>query len=164
MDKLLDKLPDVYFDWYARVLPGIISIIYYFYITNATFNNCESNLFLYAVISYVAGHSVQPISSFCVRKLNKFYKTDESVYKKARMDNSLYSLTNKVSKAYAESVGMVSTAILLFIIFAFYILHLIPTGEFTCDKILISIISILFFIFSSIERILARKRKIEDLM
>ena len=29
-DKIADKLPDVYFDWYARLLPGIAGILAFF--------------------------------------------------------------------------------------------------------------------------------------
>ena len=33
LNKLADKIPDLYFDWYARFLPGAIGLIIYFILT-----------------------------------------------------------------------------------------------------------------------------------
>ena len=151
-DKLLEKLPDVYFDWYARFIPGIIAIVYYLYIKQPSFNASFNCIFLYAIISYLLGHVIQPASSFCVTIIQNLFHSDEKIYKIAKLTNDSPKVILKVSKVHAEAVGMLSSAFLILIVSLYY--HKWPT---------IAIIGIIYFLLASIERIYARKKKIGDL-
>ncbi len=82
MEALTSKIPDVYFDWYARFLPGSIGVIAYFLITDTSFENLSSSLVLYGFISYLVGHVVQPPVGFIVKQLEiKISNGTEEKYK-----------------------------------------------------------------------------------
>lgn len=149
---LFNKIPDVYFDWYGRLIPGIIAVFFYFYNSNTKPTVTLSYILVYAIIAYTIGHIIQPLSSLILNFLQTIFKTDNKLYSKAKKKPELYSLTLKVSKAYAESIGMLSSAILI-------ILIMILTKKVDT----ISILVVIYFILSTIERTIARKRKIEDI-
>lgn len=151
-EKLIEKLPDVYFDWYARLLPGAIALAIYFYLGKVPPDPSAGWLFIYAAIAYVAGHIVQPPSSLCIVGLRKVIRSNESLYEKEKKNKALAGQVSKVSKAHAESVGMLSTCFLISLV-AF---HLSNWG-------LITLILIAYFLLAAFERSWARKRKIEAL-
>jgi len=151
-EKLIDKIPDIYFDWYARFLPGVIAIIFYFLIGQEAPVITATYLFIYAATAYVLGHIIQPLSSLLVLGIQKTIGCNEAKYEAAKKNEQLTSPTSKVSKAHAESVGMLSSGLL--IILAAYYLNIWNY---------ISIGLIAYLILSSVERAFARKRKIEAL-
>ena len=65
-EKLADKIPDVYFDWYARLIPGVLALIFYFVVSNEAVKYSAMNIFLYCGVSYLMGHTVQPLSSLII--------------------------------------------------------------------------------------------------
>lgn len=151
-DKLAGKIPDVYFDWYARLLPGAIFLTFYFLISQKNPTISSAYFFLYLALSYIAGYIVQPASIFIIVILQKIAGCNEEKYKDAKKDTNLYKLTQKVSKAHAEAVGMLSTSILLLTVTTYCAAWSLLYG-----------LAIAYFFAASIERVYARKRKIEDL-
>lgn len=151
-EKLVDKIPDVYFDWYARLLPGAIAVALYFYVGTATPEISATWLFIYVAVAYVAGHVIQPLSSLCVGGIQKLLRSNEAAYEKAKKNTALAGPVAKVSKAHAESVGMLSTCYLVVVV-AF---QLSNWG-------LIVWLLIVYFLLASFERAWARKRKIAAL-
>ena len=120
MDGFWNKMPFVYFDWYARMLPGMVAVASYCYIEGKYINAPEiswKQLVLYAVIAYIAGHIIQPVSSFFVKLfIKKFFEENQEKYIETQLNNNLNFYFDKVEKAYAEAVGMFSTFLLLFIL------------------------------------------------
>lgn len=151
-EKLIDKIPDIYFDWYARLLPGIIALTIYFYAGNKAPDTSAAFLLIYAAISYTAGHIAQPLSSLCVAGLQKLVCSKEKTYETAKLNPALSGPANKISKAHAESVGMLSTSFLVAAV-AFH-LH-------NWEPIIWALI--IYFFLAALERAWARKRKIEAL-
>lgn len=152
VNKLMEKIPDIYFDWYARLLPGAIGIALFFHMSNSTPTISASYLVLYAIIAYVSGHVVQPAASMIVGLLQLAIKTDEDTYAKAKADPNNQNLVDKVSKAHAEAVGMLSTAMILLAISVYF-------GSWPT----LNIFFVIYCMTASLERSFSRKRKIKDL-
>ena len=112
-DKLIEKIPDIYFDWYARFIPETIAVSYYFVLGNEEPKVTFGYTFLYALAAYVCGHVIQPASSLVVLGLQRLVRTDEEKYSAAKQKGSSPELIAKVSKAHAKAVGMLSIAGLL---------------------------------------------------
>ena len=151
-EKLIDKLPDIYFDWYARLIPGVIALTIYFYAGNKAPDTSASFLFIYAAISYAAGHIVQPLSSLCVAGLQKLFRCKEDDYIRAKKNAELSGQVSKVSKAHAEAVGMLST---------FFLVAAVAISLHNWELIIWGFI--IYCFFAAFERTWAQKRKIEAL-
>lgn len=101
-DDITKMLPDGWFDWYARLIPGCIGVATYFWLFNISFDRKIEDILLLAFLSYVVGHITQPFSSSIVNKLFK---------------NELQPRTNRlISKSYAETISMFSSSIITIII------------------------------------------------
>ena len=149
---LAEKIPDIYFDWYARLLPGAIAISYYFIDTEAIPDDDVINIVLYVILAYLLGHGIQPVSSFLIRIFQNITFNDNSRYNQAVKDGDQPRLVSLVSKAHAEAVGMLSSCILIILVTCVY-------SQFDW----ITIWLIIYFLGASTERVFARKRKITDL-
>lgn len=149
---MADKIPDVYFDWYARFLPGAFAVVYYYYFSGKNPNYSVNYFIFYAAIGYGLGHAVQPISSFIVKIAESILRSDEKKYNQAKNIADNYGQLKVISKGHSEAVGMFSTSI-LFIVVNIYI------GFWSVFTIFLPF----YFVSASIERIWARKVKIDSL-
>lgn len=156
-DKFINKIPDIYFDWYARLIPGSIAVASYFFFGNKAFSTNATDLFVYAFAAYVCGHIIQPLSSLIVVNLfERVSGSNESTYAAAKKNKDLASPVGKVSKAHAESVGMLSSCLLVIAV-AWYVFGL--SNEW--PRLLNFLIA--YFFIASFERAWARRRKIDAL-
>ncbi len=95
-ESLANKIPDLYFDWYARFLPGFFAVAYYFTLPGNDANFSANSLILYAAISYASGHAIQPVSSFIVKILEKDSNVSNLTYIEAKRNGGNVSLLGKV--------------------------------------------------------------------
>ena len=151
-EKLAEKIPDIYFDWYARLIPGVIALSYFFYMKPENFKAEGVYIAIYIAIAYLLGHSIQPMSSFLVEYLQKIVNSDEDRYAKAKQNSEYSSITAKVSKAYSEAVSMLSTFLLLLVVYLYT-----KYGD------LVWFFFFPYLITATLERVSSRKRKILDL-
>lgn len=162
MTELANKIPDIHFDWYARIIPGTVALIYYFYISNIIPEITTSLLLTYGFFSYILGHIVQPMSSFGIKNIYKRVECNESLFSTSKKNSDLSKLIDLVEKSHAEATGMFSSFILVSLIFIY--IKIIQNENFSLQtQEFISFAIILYFLFASIERAKARKRKINDL-
>ena len=154
--KLVEKLPDVYFDWYARILPGSYAAVFFSYLSSTwpsepTF----SVIVMYVLIGYLVGHVLQPISGKIVKTLETTLKNEDR-YRRAKSNSSVSpSLLEKISKAHAEANSMMSFAIAMVIVcFVNY--------ENSQNSWVHGLL-IMYFLWATWERVVARNRKIHDL-
>lgn len=158
-EKLASRIPDAYFDWYARFIPGCIALFAYFVLNDLEFKVSLANMVLYGFMAYVCGNIVQPLVSFLIVRLEALFKSDpEGRYSSAKKDPKYLVLVGKVSKAHAEASGMLATAILLAIVFFADRMSSVIGGGVSAQGVIIMI-----FLLMSVERVFARKRKIHDL-
>jgi hypothetical protein len=157
LDALTNKIPDMYFDWYARFIPGSIGVIAYYLLTENTFSVSTSNLVLYAFVSYLLGHISQPLVGFIVKRIESIIESDPgNKYPTAKKTAGNESLVGKVSKAHAEANSMLASALILLGLAIYLKIYL------KIESCLLNV-SILYFAVMTIERAFARKRKIGDL-
>jgi hypothetical protein len=161
LNKLIEKIPDVWFDWYARFIPGAIGILTYIHFKDKYPEKLDGWLvFIFILTSYLIGHVIQPISGPLVKGLENlvdhiFYKkTLEERYLKAKLDKEIPPLVlGKITKAHAEANSMLSISIVFIINTQFL--------KTDCSLIIKSLP--LYFIIATIERVFARCRKIKNL-
>jgi len=162
-EKLLGKLPDVYFDWYARFLPGSVAIFAYFVITKTEFPVNVSGLVLWGFLAYLAGHVIQPIVGIIVKHFETRIRkaTDakctsnldsEKIYKHYKNIGAKNAMVAKASKAHAEANSALASSLLLVIIGL-----LTSFSPWLC-------VAIVAFFGGAIERAFARRRKIADMI
>lgn len=157
VEKVVDKLPDVLFDWYARFLPGCLGVGIYMYLSpKFTVIPSGGEIVLYLFAGYMIGHILQPIASFLVRQLAKLI-CDEDKYTKAQhAENPNIAMISLVKKAYAEAVSMF--LMLLVILMNWIWFHADPrVGSAWWWA------AAAYFLGATIERIVARRRKISKL-
>lgn len=155
-EKLVDKIPDVFFDWYGRLIPGVfVVMLYYFECGSLPSKIRGTELFLLGAIAYIIGHFLQPLSSriaVCLRKENL-----EVTYRKAIRQDRIKS-TALVTKAHAEAVSMFSSA--LGALAVWVLCSLKDSSSAGCHLFVVAaIVAALGF-----ERVDARDRKIRELL
>ncbi|NNE25757.1 MAG: hypothetical protein HKN09_02840 [Saprospiraceae bacterium] len=157
------RIPDISFDIYVRLLPGLYALITLLALELVSFDIYKLNwplTVLILLIAYGIGHIVQPLSGYIVKSIQligKESKTLEEAYKLAKDDKTKLSKTNKVNKAHSEANSMASLAIISSIAFVYYQWFAkIESNPWW------AIVPILFCLFTY-WRIRARHRKIRDL-
>ena len=156
---LASKIPDVYFDWYARLIPGVIAVAIYLLLVKPTVTIDGWNIFVYGAWGYVLGHVVQPLSSSLVRIIQRTivldkrkYQSEEDKFTHAKGKPAQLGHVANIKKAHAEAVGLLSTAILLvLVLFVVYF-------KVSAHSIVLALIPYLFF--ATYERTIDRRRKI----
>lgn len=117
MEKIFEQIPDVWFDLYARLIPGFFCVItagFLFFDIQPT-----NQLLLIFVLSYVVGHIAQPIASLVARVLEYQIFDRNGNIKKCRKYFDAGSRESKLlSKQHAECACFASLSILTVIIFA----------------------------------------------
>jgi hypothetical protein len=97
MKDLAEKVPDVWFDWFARLIPGSIGIILFFLIIEKNYELLFENFIPFLFLGYIIGHTIQPVASSLINYWKKGVQ---------KRKNTI------ISKAYAELVGFVSLVII----------------------------------------------------
>lgn len=159
IDKVIESLPDVWFDWYARLLPGSLGVVAFAYASgklNAI--PAAGETFSILMLGYLVGHLLQPMVGFLTKPVERWHGKEE-IYKRAKQDkNSNQESLKKVSKAHAEANSMLACAIVLaFNSFWFWKINPVPTLPWWFAGIG------LYCIAAWVERTFARARKIMDL-
>lgn len=158
LNKIAEKLPDVYFDWYARLLPGCaIVIVVLLHASKDQIEYIIEHPLAILFTAYTIGHFIQPASGFVVKKLEKRKKNESiySAYKKKKIEDRNDKLIAKISKAHAEAVSMCSASILVL----FFTIYRATSNH--CIEWPLYFIALVLFLFC-IERVNARNRKILD--
>jgi hypothetical protein len=149
MKELIEKMPDVWFDWFARLIPGCVGVSLYTIVIEKNYDLIFDNFIFFLFLGYIIGHIIQPISSGLI---NYYLKGI------AKRKNEI------VSKAYAEFAGFVS----LFIISFLLLIVKTIKDDLGCiwrflstDYALLIIITVLFGLLSYLRKI-ALLRKINQ--
>jgi len=195
---LFGKIPHVWFDLYARFLPGMVAVALFFAVLNEqptpallaqqgvcrcfgtakqlqatvkcipiatssayaaprpliVWSDSAGRLVILALIAFLIGHLFQPMSSAIANCCPFFFNSNR---KKCRNDQI-------VSKAYAEMIGMLSTAIvtLVMLILALVLCTAMSHCEIRCCGYLwLSLVGV-FSVFGALERRCAMNRKIRE--
>lgn len=156
LDEIAEKLPDVYFDWYARLLPGVAGVIAF-----AVKGTAEQRAYvsehvaITVFIGYLVGHFIQPAGSFIAKQLEKSENVEEAFSAYKGRSDKIPELIAKASKAHAEAVSMASGSLVASCLVIYY-------GITSCvwDSWLIAAALVLFLF--TIERVKARSRKVRD--
>lgn len=158
LEKIAEKIPDVWFDWYARLLPGCFGAAVYIYLSdNVPAQPTGTQLFLFVIVGYVVGHALQPLVGYIVKSAEMLIFNNEEKYGNAKKDpNVKQSSLNKVSKAHAEANSMLAFA------FALGVNTFIFWSSEKINQIL-AIVLVAYFSVAALERVHARNRKIVDL-
>lgn len=110
-DKIIGALPDIWFDWYARLIPGSFALGLYLYLSPSFCKPDEINavdVLVFLASGYAIGHFIQPLAEWLVKNVEGKYGNEGS-YVEAKHDPRIgASLLNKVSKAHAEAVSMLA--------------------------------------------------------
>lgn len=156
MENFNIRIPDFWFDWYVRLIPGSIGVSLYLYSSNykiLTINTPQLLLFL--LLGYILGYVLSPISSYLTRKITSKDKKEEDLYSAAKLNPQVnQNVLSIISKVYAEACSMLTIAIVIGLstfLFKSYV------------HVAVLLLSCIYFVILWLERISARKRKIKDL-
>jgi hypothetical protein len=70
MGNLLENLPDIWFDWYARLIPGCFGVGLYLYLSaNIPSSPTAVELTAFVLCGYALGHVLQPLAGLLVKLL-----------------------------------------------------------------------------------------------
>ena len=117
MNNTIAKLPDIWYDFYGRLLPGAYGVSFFqLFVLGQSIEATLEN-FLYIMISgYLLGHIFQPISSMIILWRERKHDPDDQ---KGQVNSEMGPETRAahlLSKAHAEGAGMVSFFIFTLII------------------------------------------------
>lgn len=146
---LFDKIPDLAFDWYARLIPGLICFFLIEVVYHFDQDVMLKNSIFILLIAYIIGHITQPFSSGLLQRRFKNLRGKKGAL---------------LSKAYSELIGFFSC--LLFSI-AFLLFKLIDNMINEANMIqhqyyYILIAAIIIFWASVFSRKKAYDRKYKD--
>jgi len=142
--QISDKIPDIAFDWYARLIPGVICIMQLVLLGKIELEFISENLLIILLIAYMIGHVIQPFSSGILQR---------------KYPNLRGKKDPLLSKAYSELVGFFSCLILAIVILIFEIYCLFFTNN---ARVMIEFSFVVLFLFAVKFRIKAYNRKYED--
>ncbi len=151
-DKLVERIADIQFDWYARLLPGGIAFVFYVYLSGHPLDYTFPHLFACFALAYLIGHAVQPLSGLLIWLLQRWIKSDQALYRRYKQQYGRDHLSSLVNKAYSEATGMFSAALLIVGVMVFL-------GQYSRYPALLAA----YFSAMGVERVYARSRKIADL-
>ena len=159
-ESVLKSIPDIWFDWYARLVPGIFGTAIFVFLSGKFEPILPvSSLLIFLIFAYVVGSIIAPLSTFMAKSLDHLISADDEKYasqkRKANTENDWIPLRN-VSKAHSEAVGMLSCGLSL-LVNTVYFWNSPIISRFFC------IVGILYFVAFFVERSFARRRKIASL-
>lgn len=69
LDKVVQNLPDVWYDWYARLIPGCFGLGLYLYFSSSIQTTPTTvQVVLFLLGGYGLGHVLQPLTSLPLSK------------------------------------------------------------------------------------------------
>ena len=160
IENLVDKIPDAWFDWFGRFLPGCYALGILIWVHGSVPQLLEVTIgstALLVLAAYVLGNFIQPPSSYVLRKIQSRWPEDENLYSKAKNTGHVQTSLDKVSKAHAEGAGML--ACFYFSITA----HVYFRLKHSLGHASIFWLVAVYFLLMGYERALARHRKIDAL-
>lgn len=150
------RITDIQFDWYARLLPGAIAVVFYFHLSGERPDYSASMLFACGAVAYLLGHAAQPLSGLLVgwlqTRVDRAGGGAESRYREYNQRNGRDHLSSVVLKAHAEATCMSSAAVLVPCVMAY-------VEEFSWLGVGLAV----YFALMTAERVFARHRKISHL-
>ena len=158
-ESILKSIPDVWFDWYARLVPGIFGVAIFIFLSGEADPNFPvASLVLFLVFAYVVGSVIAPPSTLVAKTLDHLIADDSKYTKKKREAKTEFDWIplRNVSKAHSEAVGMLSCGLLLLTNTIYYWNSPLISRSFC-------VAGILYFSAFFVERSVARRRKIRDL-
>jgi len=157
IEKIAEQLPDIWFDWYARLMPGCFGLGLYLVLSSKVpASPTDAQVVLFVMGGYLVGHALQPASSFVTKLIEKIWGRDQN-YAEAKGADTPIATLNKVSKAHAEATSMAAftIALLINLLLRFFESPKLHKG--------IALGALLYFAAATFERAWARSRKIKDL-
>lgn len=104
IDEVIKSLPDVYFDWYARLLPGCFGVGLYLYLSsNIPVSPTGVHVVLFLLFGIGLGHVLQPLAGFPIKLIETYYFDNEASYVKARNADSANPSVILVNKSTRRS-------------------------------------------------------------
>jgi hypothetical protein len=157
IDEVIKSLPDVYFDWYARLLPGCFGVGLYLYLSsNIPAPPTGVHVVLFLLFGYGLGHVLQPLAGFPIKRLETLYFDNEAPYVKARNADSANPSVILVNKAHAEANSMAAFSFAL-------LLNLFWFWDSPILNKSVAFVVLSYFALAAVERTWARDRKIKEL-
>lgn len=161
LDNIVEKIPDAWFDWFGRFLPGCYALGIIVWVKGALPRLIEISIGSTALLflgAYLIGHFAQPPTSYVLKKIEGRWPDDEDNYSKAKNKGVAADSLNKTSKAHAEGAGMLMCC--FFSISANLYFQLTRSLGYAFIFWFMSV----YFLLMSYERAAARHRKIESLL
>ena len=158
MEKLTDHIPDVWFDFYARLLPGTYVALIVFYSPLRIHAPEKRGVLLLLFAAYIVGYMLQPIGSFLSRSIEKLSITETERTRYYQIEQNADNLSRGmllVQKAWSESVCFSSFSVGS-VFSALYIKYKKPESEICW----LTLATIAFIVFS-IDRIAVKKGRME---
>ena len=111
-EKVISQIPDVWFDVYARIFPGLYFVFGSYYVTGRDLGEFEWKTGLASILAaYVVGHATQPLSSAVARRFRRKHGSDDRRYLVDAIYGSNSREAHVLSKQRAECAGMAAFAI-----------------------------------------------------
>ena len=155
---MFSNLPDIWFDWYARLLPGTFGV----FIFDFSFNHfififpTFERMIVIIIIGYIVGPLIQPLVGAIIKVIEK-REGVEDIYRRAKPDpNTKESSLRKVSKFHTEANSMLACALFLAVNVIYF------WGDNSFYSVLY-IVLFLYCLWAMVQRIKSRSRKIKDL-
>lgn len=161
---IADHLPDAWFDFLGRLLPGVVVIsLALIYLERTSAKILYENIGAFLILGYLIGHFLQPLGSFFARKAEEALlidmpKVDIKVYR--RLVDITHPLPRNIllaEKAYAEAVSFFSSFVACGAFVVYYWRE--PLDYWGWVWVLWSL-----SLFLGFERVFARLRKIERVL
>jgi hypothetical protein len=84
LETVMENLPDVWFDWYARLIPGCFGVALYLYLSSRIPPAPDGvEVVLFILFGYGLGHILQPPVGMVVKRIEKLYG-NEKIYALAK--------------------------------------------------------------------------------
>ncbi|MFT5730784.1 MAG: p-aminobenzoyl-glutamate transporter AbgT [Desulforhopalus sp.] len=133
MDKFFENIPDIWYDFYARFIPGFTAIVTFNFLHSQNIKSPKIEVLVYYIIlGYIIGHIIQPSSAKIARKIQYEKYDNEENIKNCRENIDASTREAKLlSKQHSECVCFVSLSILtaLFIVALIVVPNLIVKPE-----------------------------------
>ncbi len=118
------NIPDLWYDFYARLIPGSLFACSIYYLSHLKFPTA-GNLLILLPLGYVCGLFIQPISSFIIGNIHHLAERelnilDDNFVYQVQLELGLESNESRIfSKMHGKVAFFVQSAILSFILFIF---------------------------------------------
>jgi len=152
LNKAVSGVPDVWFDWYARFIPGCVTVALFYFLNGGEIPDRigATQLTLFLIGGYFIGFLIQPPAGWAVKRAEEHIFRQERDYEAAKRAGANPKV---VSKIRAEANGMCTLAI----VSAIYGYLFWRSGR---GNIWIVFLPSLYFFWATWDRLTSRNRKI----